>query len=752
MQKIAIKSKMIKDILGVFLLNFAVACVCFLPAIIKGSGVFSLANDFNVQQIPFHILINEAIKNGDILYSWNVDIGSEFAGALGYYGLGSPFLWLSLLFPAETYPLVAGWMYMLKYGVAGVTSYIWLKYFVSKRYAVIGSMLYAFSGFSSVNLIFQFHDSIAFFPLLLIGYESLVRDGKKGRLAVGVLINALVNYYLFTQQIMFLILYASFRIGFRYWKHIKLLLNCVWEGILGMGMAGALFVPAVLYVMQNPRVSQLLPKESWIYTGNRDYLQAIRTLLFPGEMMISQSCIREQDWSSWSCYLPMISLSFVICYVLKKKTDWLSAMLVVCIGMTAIPILNSVFGFFSVSNYHRWLYMLVLLMCLASARVMEEKENYPIKWVNLIMAVFMIVMTVGMFWWSDNKYLLIFNKNVFINWSICGIAGVFITFVASYLSQEKFLWVMRVGIVGFCIVTTGYMIELYQGESGYSSQTYYDNILAYRELELPDIRYRLDSTDNLLTIAGTLSGTGCFTSTVSGSLYKFYENLGGNRALFTPEDIAGVKELLGARYYLVADEKKENGIQTVRRGERVWTLCDSEQAVPIGCVYDSYLTESEFLMLPEDIRGIVMLKTMIIEDDNESEVSETLVKAEIAELEQLTTDSISSLVRERSNRASLSLEKYWWGFETVLEAEKDGYAFYSVPYDNCFSAYVNGEKKEIIDSNGLMAVRIENGINQIRIEYVPVRIILGIIVSAISVIIFSVYVSLSKKKNMYLSD
>lgn len=746
MQKIAIENRIKKDVLGVFVLNFMVACVCFLPAIIKGNGVFTLANDFNVQQIPFHILINEAIKNGDVLYSWNVDIGSEFVGALGYYSLGSPFLWLSLLFPAEAYPLVAGWMYMLKYGVAGVTSYIWLKYFVSKRYAVIGSMLYAFSGFSSVNLIFQFHDSIAFFPLLLIGYESLVRDGEKGHLAVGVLINALVNYYLFTQQVIFLLLYVSFRIGFRYWKHIKSLLNCALEGILGIGMAGILFVPAVLYVMQNPRVSQLIPIESWIYTGNRDYLQAVRTLLFPGEMMISQSCIRECDWSSWSCYLPMISFSLVICYILKKKTDWLSAMLVVCIGMTAIPVLNSVFGFFSISNYHRWVYMLVLLMCLASVRVMEEKENYPIKWVNLAMVAFMVVMTVGMFWWSENKYLLIFHENVFTNWSICGIAGVFATFVVSYLSQDKFLWAMRIGIVGFCIVTTGYMVELYQGESGYSSQTYYDNILAYRELELPDMRYRLDSMDNLITVAGTLSGTGCFTSTVSGSLYKFYENLGGNRALFTPEDIAGVKELLGARYYLVSDEKMENGIQTVRRGERVWTLCDNELAVPIGCIYDSYLTESDFLTLPEDIRGIVLLKTMIIADDNESVVSEVLTKAEISELEQLTPTNISSLVRERSNQASLSLEKYRWGFESVIEAEKDGYALYSVPYDSCFRAYVNGEKKEIIDSNGLMAVEIEEGINQIRFKYVPVRSVLGIAVSSISIIIFGVYLSISKRK------
>lgn len=739
-----IKKWLKNDIFGVFILNFMIAFGCFFLAIIKGNGVFSLANDFDVQQIPFYILINEAIKKGDIFYSWNVDIGSEFVGALGCYNLGSPFLWLSFLFPAEAYPLVAGWMYMIKYGIAGVTSYLWLKQFVEKRYATIGSMLYAFSGFSTVNLIFQFHDSIAFFPLLLIGYEVLERDGKKGHLAVGVLINALVNYYLFTQQVMFLILYASFRIGFHYWKHRKLLLNCMLEGILGIGMAGTLFVPSMLYVMQNPRVSQLIPKTNWIYTGNRDYLQVIRTLLFPGEMMISQSCIREYDWSSWSCYLPMISLSLVVCYILKKKTDWLAVMLAVCIGMTAIPILNSVFGYFSMSNYHRWLYMLILLMCLASVRVMEKKENYPIKWISLAMMIFMIMITAGMFWWSENKYLLIFDKNVFLNWSVCGIAGVFVTFLASCLSQKKFILTMKLGIIGFCVVTTAYMVELYQGASEYSSQLYYDKILAYRELELPDTRYRLDSTDNLITIAGTVSGTGCFTSTVSGSLYKFYENLGSNRALFTPNDIPGVKELLGAKYYLVSGKNIKNGIQTIQYNGEVWSLCENELAIPIGCFYDSYLTESEFLTLPENIRGIVMLKTLIITDDKEEIVSDVLPKSTISALEKLTSDNIPSLVLEKKHISS-KLERYRWGFESVIETEKDGYAFYSVPYDKCFKVYVNGKRQEIIDSNGLMAVRIGEGVNQLRFVYVPVRVIIGMIISLVSIAIFGFYLRCTRK-------
>lgn len=103
----------------------------------------------------------------------------------------------------------------------------------------------------------------------------------------------------------------------------KLIGSCFAEGILGVGMAGIIFIPSVLFTMQNPRITRLLPLDHWIYTGNRDFLQIIRTLLFPGELMNSQSCIKEYDWTSWSAYLPMIGLSLVLCYIIKTgKLAW----------------------------------------------------------------------------------------------------------------------------------------------------------------------------------------------------------------------------------------------------------------------------------------------------------------------------------------------------------------------------------------------------------------------------------------------
>lgn len=44
------------------------------------------------------MLTNEAIKKGNFLWNWNIDLGSSFIGAMGYYTLGSPFFGLHYCF------------------------------------------------------------------------------------------------------------------------------------------------------------------------------------------------------------------------------------------------------------------------------------------------------------------------------------------------------------------------------------------------------------------------------------------------------------------------------------------------------------------------------------------------------------------------------------------------------------------------------------------------------------------------------
>ena len=195
----------------VFAVNFLAAFLSLVWFIVKGNGLFMQAYDFNAQEIPFNMLANQAIKSGDVFWNWNIDIGSDFVETFSFYNLGSPFFWITLLFPADAFPYLIAWIYMLKYAAAGLFSYIYIHRFVkNEKAALIGSMLYAFSGFQCCNLLFyHFHDVVALFPLMLIGLEKLQTENKKGVFALSIFVNALLNYFFFIGEVLFIIVYCG---------------------------------------------------------------------------------------------------------------------------------------------------------------------------------------------------------------------------------------------------------------------------------------------------------------------------------------------------------------------------------------------------------------------------------------------------------------------------------------------------------------------------------------------------------------
>ena len=739
----AVKKGIKSDYLKIFIINFVIAMLSFALLIIRGNGIFTLCNDFNEQQIPFHMLANNSLKNGGFLWNWSIDLGSSFVGALGFYVLGSPFAWLSFLFPARFYPFLVGWLYMMKYATASTLAYGYIKRFTGKKYAALGAVLYAFSGFQCVNLIFHhFHDAVAFFPLLLIGYERLTREGKKGILAFAVFVNAFVNYYFFIQEVIFLILYFLCREGINLWKKRKLIGSCFAEGILGVGMAGIIFIPSVLFTMQNPRITRLLPLDHWIYTGNRDFLQIIRTLLFPGELMNSQSCIKEYDWTSWSAYLPMIGLSLVLCYIIKNWKNWLGRILMICIVATGIPIINSAFGMFSDTNYHRWLYMLILLMSLASAIVMENRKEYPVKRISFILFLFMCFITVGSYWWSEHKFQLIYQPRVFLVLSLTGIAGVLLTWLITLgIKKDRSYFIcMGCAVVIFSIFTTGYTAKLYQRISPQTSQQYYSRLMAFQKFTLPDERYRFDSSDNTLLMAASLPGTGSFTSMVNASIYDFYEALGTSRPVFTPETAEGTRELLGGKYYISTELKKDTEyLQKVSSSEKDYYLYEHDLAVPIGSAYNMYMTSSDFLKISDELRPAAMLKCIIVSDEDEYKVSDVLKKYDKQKDEEIFSYKLEKLVEERNREASEILEKSYCGFTCTIAVDKTKYAFFSVPYDRGFKAYVNGNKVEILKTNGMMAIPLEKGINKIKFVYMNYDLVIGLISTIVFFILWIIY-------------
>ncbi len=164
----------------VLLLSFITAFSIFIYFIISGRGVFTVRDDFNAQQIPFTAALHDAIREGGLAgFNWTVDLGGSNVLSYGFYELGSVFFWLSLLVPTDYLPYAMAPLYILKYMAAACFAFLYISHFVKNRsYALAGALLYAFSGFQAVNLMFyHFHEAVAFFPLLLLGLERMMGEG-----------------------------------------------------------------------------------------------------------------------------------------------------------------------------------------------------------------------------------------------------------------------------------------------------------------------------------------------------------------------------------------------------------------------------------------------------------------------------------------------------------------------------------------------------------------------------------------------
>ena len=367
--------------LRVFLISIITATALFLPFIIMGGGVFYYYGDFNVQEIPFYQLVHDAVRNGDMGWMHNVDLGTDMLSSFSFYLLGSPFFWLTIPFPSEAVPYLIGPLLILKFGCASLSAYLYLKRYVTDRnFALVGGLLYAFSGFSIYNVFFfHFHEPMIMFPLLLAALDAFIYDGKRIVFTLAVFSACVVNYYFFVGQVLFVIIYfLMITLTKTYKFKVKNFLLLALEVIIGFLATAFILLPSVLGLMGNPRLAEL-PNgwDSLVYSQPQKYWLIILSLFFPADMPAFPVFTPGSNcrWASVAAWLPLVGMTGVIAYFQVCRKSWLKKLLAVLAVFACVPVLNSMFQLMNSSIYYaRWFYMGVLMLALATIKAFENRK------------------------------------------------------------------------------------------------------------------------------------------------------------------------------------------------------------------------------------------------------------------------------------------------------------------------------------------------------------------------------------------
>lgn len=158
-----------------------------------------LALDLNGQYIYYFEALRDAFwGDGSIFYSWGRDLSGEFMGIIGYY-LASPFTLIVMLLPRTMILESIMIMQLCKLGTAGLTFCIYAQ--KSKNVKPLQSLLfstaYALMGYAVIQTIDpMWLDGVVFLPLIILGVERLIDDGRKINYIIPLAVMFIANFYI----------------------------------------------------------------------------------------------------------------------------------------------------------------------------------------------------------------------------------------------------------------------------------------------------------------------------------------------------------------------------------------------------------------------------------------------------------------------------------------------------------------------------------------------------------------------------
>jgi len=158
-----------------------------------------LALDFNAQYVYYFESLHDAFwGDGSAFYNWSRNLSGEFMGIIGYY-LASPFTLIVMLLPKKMILTSLLIMILCKIGSAAVT----FNYFLQKSkkveplHATIFSTLYALMAYMVIQTIDpMWLDGLVMLPLVALGVEYLVDDGRKLNYIIPIAIMFVANFYI----------------------------------------------------------------------------------------------------------------------------------------------------------------------------------------------------------------------------------------------------------------------------------------------------------------------------------------------------------------------------------------------------------------------------------------------------------------------------------------------------------------------------------------------------------------------------
>ena len=598
-----------------FLVPLLIMLVLF---IIRGIYPFGdrsfLFSDMYHQYMPFFSEFLRKIKAGEgLAYSYNVGIGSNFLALYVYY-LASPLHWPAFLVPSDFLMEFMSYLAIVKIGLCGWSA----AYYLKKRFSrddfaiLFFACFYALSGFmAAYNWNIMWLDCVVLFPLIVLGLERLVKEGKCGLYCVMLALSIFTNYYISIMICIFLVLYFVVLLVTEK-RSLRIIGNFAIYSLLAGGMAAILLVPEVCAIIVTDFGDMDFPKKLESYFSILD--------------MLARHCMgitTERGLEHWpNIYCGVAVFMLLPMYVLNDKISIKKRFANMALaGFLLLGFSTNMLDFIwhgmnypdSLPARQSFLYIfLVIVMCYEAYRNMEIVSGKQILYGYLGAVAFLLFCEKFV---ENTDFAIGIEMLTLVFVSIYGILlylyrtrqGVRVRFI---LAVVAFTTVVAESSINMAWTSVGTV-----SRSGYLGQQEDYRLLYEYTKELEEGFYRLEKftrkTKNDSTLTGYPSAS-VFSSTMNSHVMDMYERLGMRHSkVYYGFDgaTAFTAALLNVNYMFGESEKYENSLYTLLEKSGDIYLYESNVTLPFGYVAPTGYDLPE----GEDINGVKNQNQMMLD-------------------------------------------------------------------------------------------------------------------------------------------
>ncbi len=680
----------------VFLLLFV---IWFVIAVYMKYAPFGsnsmLLNDATHQYYPLFSQYRDRILSGKgILYSTGGGLGFNFYALWTYY-LSSPLNLLVVLFPAAEVDSAMNILIMFKIILSGTA----FAYYLEKRY---GKNLYTIIPFAcgyalstfvlgySYNIMWM--DCLALFPIILAGFEALLKEGKWKLYTVSLASCLWCSFYIGFMVCLFLILWfllsehpsvkAFFKKGMQF-------AAC---SILGAGMACIVLVPAYLGIVQTQSAS-VFPSFDWmgefveIFAGKEGGVFA-----FSDPMSLNNEQAYHANLYCGVFVMGLTALYFMakdIRLLTKIKAAWLIVLFLLSFNNQALNYIWHGFHY-QVGIPNRFAFLLLFFLLLISYEAFQRLPEYKI-WQILLAGITSMAVYGGLY--------LLRQENVTVQMLLCSIsfAAVYMLLWIFYRQegQQGRFW-RNILLMLMTLELSANAIAGSRMQAGVAEDTFYREKsglikMAGTLLEEP---YRTELSNPTVKNEGMaydLKGTGIFSSTTNIRTIGLLHDIGfstSSNAYIIAGSTPVLNTLFGIKNYLILNGDSNRLDQEYEEKEVIGnvTRYEKEQVLPVAylcedSVQDWSSIQSDFFENQMELLKLMTGKEYQVFTEQEYTLAETN-DIEVSELDGHQQFTYLSAKGNRNNHVV---------FEAKIEKDEDLYLRIQAAYANKVAVLVNDE-------------------------------------------------------------